>query len=105
MGLYARAMEGGVQAAKIADYLGVGVPIVAYDYDVVRDDIGPTGAGVLVGPPGEFVAAVVGLAEDPERRRTLAAGAASAGAARDWNILEKSYADVLDRYLPAATTR
>ena len=105
VGLYARATEGGVQAAKIADYLGVGVPTVAYDYDVVRDDIGPTGAGVLVATPDEFVAAVVGLAEDPERRRTLAAGAAGAGADRDWDIIEQRYAETLDRYLPAAATR
>ena len=104
IGLYPRASGAGVQAAKIADYLGVGVPVVAYDYDVVRDDIGPTGAGVLAGTPAEFVAAVVGLAEDPERRRTLAAGAAKAGAERDWDLIERRYAEVLDRYLPATTT-
>ena len=105
VGLYPRAMEGGVQAAKIADYLGVGVPIVSYDYDVVRDDIGPTGAGVLVETPGEFIDAVAGLAADPERRRALAAAAAQAGAERDWEVVQLRYAEILDRYLPAATTR
>ena len=104
VGLYPRASGAGVQAAKLADYLGVGVPVVAYDYDVVRDDIGPTGAGILAGTPAEFVDAVVALAGDPERRRTLAAGSARAGAERDWAVIQKRYAEVLDRYLLPATT-
>lgn len=102
IGVYPRAIESGVQAAKMADYLGAGVPIVAYDYDVVRDDILLTGAGLLAKTPEEFIDAVVGLANDPERRHTLAAASARAGADRDWDVIEQRYAEALDRYLPRA---
>lgn len=100
VGLYARAKDTGVQSAKVIDYLGAGVPVVGYDYDVVRDDIGPTGAGVLVDTPAELVAALVALAGDAARRDELAAAAARAGAGHDWDILAERYAAVLDERLP-----
>lgn len=102
IGLYPRTSDEGIQAAKIADYLGCGVPVVAYDYDVVRDDLGPTGAGVLVPTPEAFVDAVVALAEDPERRARIAEASARAGAARDWSVLQHAWAAVLDEHLPRA---
>src|SRR5919199_515045 len=97
--LYPRAHEGGVRAAKIADYLAAGVPTVSYDLEVTRD-VRDAGAGVLVATPQDFVAAVERLARDEAERRRLAAAAAGGGKARDWDSLAREYADILDRHLP-----
>ena len=52
--LYPRAADQGVRVVKTAEYLGVGAPVVSYDYDVVAD-VREAGAGILVGDPREFV--------------------------------------------------
>ena len=35
--LYPRAEDQGIRAAKVAEYMGAGAPIVSYDYEVTRD--------------------------------------------------------------------
>jgi glycosyltransferase involved in cell wall biosynthesis len=100
LALYPRTEDQGVRAAKIAEYMGAGAPIVAYDYAVTQD-VRQAGAGILVSSPGDFVEAVVALAHDPARRSELAAAARAEGHARDWDLLARRYAEeILDRYLP-----
>jgi glycosyltransferase involved in cell wall biosynthesis len=100
IGLYPRLKSDGIRAAKVAEYLGAGVPVVAYDYPVVSD-VREAGAGLLVATPRELVDAVVGLAGDEAARRRLAEAARAAGAKLDWDELAARYAaEILDRYLP-----
>ena len=98
--LYPRTKDQGIQAAKIAEYMGLGVPTVSYDFEVT-EDLRETGAGVLVRTPREFAAAVARLAREPTEREAVAEAARAAGAARDWDVLARRYEDeILDRYLP-----
>lgn len=97
--LYPRTADQGVRASKVAEYLGAGVPIVSYDYDVVAD-VRDAGAGVLVRSPREFVSAVDRLLRDPDERLRLAAAARAAGEQRDWRVLAERYAAILDEHLP-----
>jgi glycosyltransferase involved in cell wall biosynthesis len=97
--LYPRTRDQGVRAAKVAEYMGLGVPTVSYDF-AVTDELRDAGAGVLVTTPRAFVDAVSTLARDAAARRTLAAAAAAAGRDRDWDVLAYRYeAEILDRYL------
>jgi glycosyltransferase involved in cell wall biosynthesis len=98
--LYPRRTSHVPQAAKTIEYLGAGVPVVSYDLEVVSD-LREAEAGILVGNPQEFVAAVESLAQDPARRRELAAAARRAGRQRDWDVLARRYeTEILDLYLP-----
>jgi glycosyltransferase involved in cell wall biosynthesis len=97
--LYARSADHGTfQTTKVVEFMGCGVPTVAYDYDITAH-IREAGAGVLVTTPREFVEAVERLASDPALRRRLGAAARIAGAAQDYDILAERYAGILDRYL------
>ena len=96
--LYPRAADQGIQAAKVADYLGGGAPIVSYDYEVVSELRG-TGAALLVPDAREFVEAVVRLLEDDGERGALREAARRLGRERDWDELGRRYGEILDRYL------
>ena len=100
LALYPRTADQGIQAAKVAEYMGVGVPTVSYDFEVtavLRD----TGAGVLVGDRRAFVDAVVRLAGDDIARAALAEAAGRAGRELDWDVLGRRYEEeILDRHLP-----
>jgi glycosyltransferase involved in cell wall biosynthesis len=99
--VYPRTQDTGIQAAKVAEFMGLGVPTVSYDYEVTRN-LRETGAGILVPGPREFVDAVGGLLEDDAARAGLAAAALRAGEQLDWDVLARRYeTDVLDVYLPA----
>jgi glycosyltransferase involved in cell wall biosynthesis len=97
--LYPRTHDPGIRASKVAEYFGVGAPIVAYDNRVVQD-VRDAHAGVLVSTPREFVAAVERLLTDGDERARLADGARVAGADRDWRKLAARYAELLDLHLP-----
>ena len=86
LALYPRTADQGIQAAKVAEFIGLGVPTVSYDYKVT-ENLRETGAGVLVPTPREFVDAVVRLAEDEAARGDIAAAARRAGAELDWDVL------------------
>ena len=88
--LYPREKDEGIQAAKIAEYMGLGVPTVSYDY-AVTEELRETGAGVLVADARAFVDAVVHLAQDSAARGSVAAAAAAAGLARSWDVLAARY--------------
>ena len=90
-----------MRASKLVEFLGVGVPVVTYDYEVA-DDIRRADAGVIVSTPTAFVDAVVRLAGDEDERDRLAENAARAGLAFDWDVVTRAYADMLDRYLARA---
>jgi len=60
LALYPRTQDTGIQAAKVGEFIGLGVPTVSYDY-AVTENLRETGAGVLVPTPREFVDAVVRL--------------------------------------------
>jgi glycosyltransferase involved in cell wall biosynthesis len=97
--LYPRTADQGIRAVKTAEYLGVGAPIVSYDYEVVAD-VREAGAGILVRDAREFADAVVHLVDHAAMRAELAAKAHAAGAARDWRVLAERYAAILDEHLP-----
>jgi glycosyltransferase involved in cell wall biosynthesis len=97
--LYPRTEDQGVRASKVAEYLGAGVPVVSYDYDVVAD-VREAGAGILVGEPREFVAAVERLVRNPVARVELGEAARAAGRERDWRVLATRYEQILDAGLP-----
>jgi glycosyltransferase involved in cell wall biosynthesis len=99
VGLYPRAADQGIQSVKIAEYMGVGVPTIAYDYEVTQV-VRASGGGVLVDTPREFVDAVVRLAEDDGERARLAATSLSYGNSLDWRVLAERYNELLDRHLP-----
>ena len=100
LALYPRTADQGIRAAKVAEYMGLGVPTISYDYEVTSV-IRETGAGVLVSEPRDFVDAVVRLAKDAEARAELAEAAGRAGRELDWDVLARRYEEhVLDRYLP-----
>jgi glycosyltransferase involved in cell wall biosynthesis len=96
--LYPRTTDQGIRASKVAEYLGAGVPIVSYDYEVVAD-IREARAGLLVQTPREFIGAVERLLRNPEERARLADAARAAGAERDWDALARRYAAILDEHL------
>jgi glycosyltransferase involved in cell wall biosynthesis len=98
---YARTADQGVRAAKISEFMGLGVPTVSYDYEVTAN-LRETGAGVLVSDAQSFIETVARLLTDDAARRELAAAALRAGRELDWDVLAQRYADeVLDRFLPA----
>ncbi len=102
LALYPRTMDQGIQAAKVAEYMGLGVPTISYDYEVT-EVLRETGAGVLVATPREFADTVGRLALDPAARAGLADAARRAGKDLDWDVLAGRYeTEILDRYLPPA---
>jgi glycosyltransferase involved in cell wall biosynthesis len=98
---YARTADQGIRAAKISEFIGLGVPTVSYDYEVTAN-LRETGAGVLVDDAHSFVEAVARLLTDDAARQELAVAAVRAGRELDWDVLARRFADeVLDRFLPA----
>ena len=99
---YARAADQGVRAAKVSEFIGLGVPMVSYDYEVTQN-LRETGAGILVADGRSFVEAIVTLLSDDEARLSISAAAKRAGRRLDWDVLaERFETEVLDRYLPAS---
>jgi glycosyltransferase involved in cell wall biosynthesis len=99
LSVYARTRDMGIRAAKTAELIGLGVPMVSYDYEVTAE-LRETGAGILVGDARELVDAVVRLLEDDVARGELAAAAERAGRELDWDVLARRFErEVLDRYL------
>jgi glycosyltransferase involved in cell wall biosynthesis len=97
---YARTRDQGIRAAKVSEFIGLGVPTVSYDYEVTSN-LRETGAGVLVPDGRAFVDAVVQLLTDTGARGELAASALRAGRDLDWDVLARRFeAEVLDTYLP-----
>jgi glycosyltransferase involved in cell wall biosynthesis len=97
---YARTADTGIRAAKTAEFIGLGVPMVSYDYEVTAN-LRETGAGLLVPDSRSFIDAVVRLLTDAHARGEIANAAARAGRELDWDVLARRYeAEVLDAYLP-----
>ncbi len=85
---------------KIAEYLCLGQPIVAYDLAETRRTAGD--AAVLVAPGDEagFADAVVALARDPERRRRHSALARERARSLSWSHSERALLDAYRRVIP-----
>jgi glycosyltransferase involved in cell wall biosynthesis len=97
--LYPRTADHGTfQTTKVVEYMGCGVPTVAYDYEITSH-LREAKAGLVVKTPAEFVDAVERLARDEPLRRELGTAARVAGAAQDYEVLARDYAAVLDRHL------
>ncbi|HZU20813.1 MAG TPA: glycosyltransferase [Gaiellaceae bacterium] len=99
---YARTADTGIRAAKVAELIGLGVPVVSYDYQVT-ENLRETGAGILVPDARSFVDAAARLLNDGEERARIASVARAAGRALDWDVLARRFErEVLDVYLPPA---
>ncbi len=97
---YARVADQGVRAAKVSELMGLGVPVVSYDYDVTAN-VRDAGAGILVGDAREFVDAAARLLASPDERARYSSAAAAAGRKLDWDVLAARFdRDVLSTYLP-----
>lgn len=97
--LYPRTRDQGVQAVKVAEYLGLGIPTVSYDYRVTQI-LRETGGGLVVSTPGEFADAVELLFRDGAARSSVAGAARAAGRELDWDVLAARYeAEILERHL------
>ena len=97
--LYPRRVVHTVRTVKVAEYMGVGLPTVSYDLEIVRD-LEASGGGIVVSTPPQFVDAVAALAADPDRRRAMGAAAAEYASGWRWSILGRRYREILDEYLP-----
>jgi glycosyltransferase involved in cell wall biosynthesis len=98
---YARTADQGIRAAKVSELIGLGVPIVSYDYAVTAN-VRETGAGILVPDERAFVEAASNLLASAEERAGYAEAAQRAGRELDWNVLARRFErEVLDVYLPA----
>jgi glycosyltransferase involved in cell wall biosynthesis len=86
---------------KIAEYLCVGRPVVAYDLAETRRTA--RDAAVLVAPGDEagFADAVVALGRDPERRRRYSELARARARALSWSHSERALLDAYRRVTPA----
>lgn len=99
--LYPRRVDHVPFPVKIAEYMGLGIPTVAYRLDLSRL-LTDSGAGLTAETSNQFVEAVVELATDDERRGRMATAAKKAGGAFHMDKLAARYeAEVLDRYLTA----
>ena len=97
---YARTADQGIRAAKVAEFIGLGIPTVSYDYEVTAN-LRETGAGILVPDARGFVDAVTTLLTDAAAREEIAAAARRAGRELDWDVLARRFEhEVLDAYLP-----
>jgi glycosyltransferase involved in cell wall biosynthesis len=99
LALYPRRVEHTVRTVKVAEYMGLGIPTVSYDLDIVND-LRASGGGLLAGTPTEFVDAVATLATRPGLRRERGEAARAYAAGWSWAILGDRYRDLLDRHLP-----
>ena len=100
LALYPRTKDQGIQAAKVGEFIGLGIPTVSYDYEVT-ENLRETGAGLLVASPSDFVDAVVRLSDDEPARAQLAAAARRAAPLLDWDVLARRYQEeVFARHLP-----
>jgi glycosyltransferase involved in cell wall biosynthesis len=97
---YARTADQGIRAAKVSELIGLGVPIVSYDYEVTSN-VRETGAGILAPDERSFVDAASRLLASADERAGYGEAARRAGRELDWNVLARRFEDeVLDRYLP-----
>ena len=83
MDLFAFASRSETQGMVITEAMAAGLPVVALAATGVRDVVRDGVNGVLLparARPAAFAAALGALADDPERRRTLAAGARASAA-------------------------
>jgi glycosyltransferase involved in cell wall biosynthesis len=98
---YARTADQGVRAAKVSELIGLGIPIVSYDYEVT-ENVRDTGSGILVEDEAAFVDATARLLGSAEARAPYADAARRAGRELDWDVLAQRFErEVLDAYLPA----
>lgn len=87
---------------KIAEYLCVGRPIVAYDLVETRRTAGDSAVLIAPGDEGGFADAVVALARDPERCRYHSALARERARALSWSQSERALLEAYRRLIPPA---
>ena len=97
---YARTADQGVRAAKVSELLGLGVPVVSYDYEVTAN-VRETGAGVLVSDARAFVDETARLLASADARAPYAEAARRTAPDLDWDVLAARFErEVLNTYLP-----
>jgi glycosyltransferase involved in cell wall biosynthesis len=90
---------------KIAEFMALGKPIVAYDLLETRRTLGD--AGVLVPPadPTRLAEAIAGLAGDPARRLELGRRARERARGLTWSHSEQNLLEAYERLWPAPARR
>ena len=82
---------------KMFEYMSIGLPVIASDFPLYREVLDKQGCGLCVDPlnPAALAAAIVQLADDPERRLQMAAnGVRAVEAQYSWESQEKSMLEV-----------
>lgn len=103
--VYPRRVDHAPFAVKIAEYIGLGLPTVAYTLPIT-EIVSEAGAGLCVESPEQFVDAVARLVHDPDLRARLSGNAQLAGRQFDWSELARRYErEIFDVYFPQAGGR
>lgn len=98
--VYPRKVDHVPFPVKMAEYMGLGIPTVAYRLELSKL-LADTGSGLTADSAHQFVEAVVRLGGDDELRRRMSEAARAAGSAFHMDTLARRYErEVLDRYLP-----
>ncbi len=88
LGLYPRIHDHGRRVLKITEYMGAGLPIVAYDLEDTRL-VSEKNIGFLVSTQAEFVAQVLRLKRDSELYSQFLLRVRHAQIGSDWDTLAK----------------
>jgi glycosyltransferase involved in cell wall biosynthesis len=87
---------------KIAEYLALGSPVVAYDLRETRETVQTAAVLVEPGQVDAFAAAIIELALDPERRAALSRQARERARQISWKHSERALLGVYAASAPGA---
>jgi glycosyltransferase involved in cell wall biosynthesis len=82
---------------KIAEYMSLGKPVVAYDLLETRRTLGDAGVLVPPGDPARLASAIAELARDPDRRLELGRRARERAVGLTWERSEGSLIAAYER--------
>ena len=103
MAPYARTADQGIRAAKVSEFIGLGVPTVSYDYEVTAN-LRETGAGLLVPhcDPAAIAAALRSVMKRGDVMTKMAAAAAATAPQLLWPVVADQYRELAGRLIAAS---
>ena len=98
IGVYPRTLDlKGRSSVKVLEYMACGVPVVGFNVDEMNV-VEQARAGIVANGTPAFSAALLSLAEDPNRRKQMGVLGMKAAAAYDWKILAEKYCALLEEW-------